>query len=489
MKPALLVLLLAAPVALQTTAQAARPCTGVVNVSRTPGMGEGEESLSVNPRNPKQLMIGSNQFAPLGPGVPVSAGGLMEAASWVSQDGGCTWKLTGLETVGGSTDLANPTPLGPAEYRNIGNVVSSDQHSAYAADGTLYYQAGFLGGTGVQLDQRSILWRSSDGGQHWSAPVIAYSGNAKKAPTDSSYPGTVPELDRPWLAIDNSNGPRRGTVYMTLATGPFALGLPAEVYVQSSKDKGRTWSATTRADTGQYVTQTNPREMPAIGKDGTLYVVYDVAGPDSTVLPLPQERPISLLLARSTDGGRTFTRTLVDGDVHRITSPDEALPFYVETITTIAADPLHAGHLAIAWPEAVSSSKSVIVLRTTTDGGRTWSPRRVVSEPGSAPDQVDHPSLTYTPAGELVLVWRDRGRSGGTWSSAFQLWGRIVGKRRVEITNGPQAATNLGHGGLIMPAEFLGVAASRDNLLVSWDQMVGTLPDNVFRAVPLRLLR
>jgi hypothetical protein len=406
----------------------------------------------------------------------------------VSQDGGCTWRALGLETLGGLTDVANPTPVGPAEYRNIGNVVSSDQHSAWGSDGTLYYEAGFLGGLGVDGDQRAMVWRSRDGGRTFDAPVVAYSASANAAPDDSAYPDTVPELDRPWLAVDRSGGPRDGTVYMTLATGPFALGLPAEVYVLSSRDHGRTWSRTTRADTGTYSTQQNPREMPAVGKDGVLNVVYDVAGPDSTVLPAPQVRPISIYLARSTDGGRTFTRSLVDADVHRVTSPDEALPVYVETITSIAADPVHRGHLAIAWPEADSPTSSHVVLRTSTDGGRHWGPRQRVG--GSAEqDQQDHVTLAYTPRGELLVVWRDRAASGGTWLSDVQVWARLLGHRAVQVTTGPQPPAVLKRGGPTMPSEFLGVATTSTHLLVAWDQLVGSLSDNVFRAIPLSRLR
>jgi hypothetical protein len=40
-----------------------------------------------------------------------------------------------------------------------------------------------------------------------------------------------------------------------------------------------------------------------------------------------------------------------------------------------------------------------------------------------------------------------------------------------------------------MPSEFLGVASTPTHLLVSWDQLVGQLSDNVFRAIPLARLR
>jgi hypothetical protein len=179
---------------------------------------------------------------------------------------------------------------------------------------------------------------------------------------------------------------------------------------------------------------------------------------------------------------------VVDADVHRVSSPDEALPVYVETITSIAADPLRRGHLAVAWPEADSPTASHVVLRTTTDGGRHWSPRQRVG--GSAEqDQPDHVTLTSTPRGELVVVWRDRGASGGTWTSDLQVWARILGHRAVQVTTGPQPPAFMRRGGPTMPSEFMGVAATSTHLLVSWDQMVGSLPDNVFRAIPLDRLR
>jgi hypothetical protein len=476
-----LLALIAAPLALP--AAAARSCTGVVNVSRTPGRVEGEESLSVNPRNPRELLLGSNQFEPAAPMAPVSASGFLETTSWVSQDGGCTWRALGLEKQAGVANVGNPIPLGPKEFRNIGNVITGDQHSAWDSDGTLYYETGYLGGLGVDGDQRAVVWRSTDGGRVFAPPTVAYSSTSNHAPADSTYPDTVPELDRPWLAVDR----RDGTVYMTVSTGPFALGMPSEVYVVSSRDHGRTWSASTRVDSGTYSTQSNPREMPAVGADGALYVVYDVAGPASTVLPLPQATPIALHLARSVDGGRTFTRTVVDADVHRVTDPDEALPWYTETISSLAADPRHPGHLGIAWPEA-DSGGSHVVLRTSTDGGRHWSPRQRVG--GTAEkDQQDHVTLTYTPAGELVVVWRDRGATGGTWQSPYQLWARMLGHPPVQVTTGPQEPTTMHRQGPIVPSEFLGVTASSDQLLVAWDQVVGGLPDNVFRALPLSRLR
>ena len=98
-------------------------------------------------------------------------------------------------------------------------------------------------------------------------------------------------------------------------------------------------------------------------------------------------------------------------------------------------------------------------------------------------------TLAYTPSGELVVAWRDRGRTGGTWQSPFQLWVRLVGHRAVQVTDGPQLPTALHRGGPTMPSEFLGLATTSSHVLLSWDQLVGSLPDNMFRSIPLSDLR
>jgi hypothetical protein len=104
-------------------------------------------------------------------------------------------------------------------------------------------------------------------------------------------------------------------------------------------------------------------------------------------------------------------------------------------------------------------------------------------------DQQDHVTLAYTPQGELVVVWRDRGSSGGTWQSPFQVWARVLGHRPLQVTDGPQAPTVMHRAGPTMPSEFLGVATTTTRVLVSWDQLVGSLPDNMFRSIPLAALR
>jgi hypothetical protein len=300
------------------------------------------------------------------------------------------------------------------------------------------------------------------------------------------------ELDRPWFAADTSEGPRKGTLYMTFETTPFGP-IPPEVYVKRSTDQGATWSETVRVDDGVYTTQFNPRARPASGPGGDLYVVYDRA--PITVTPfLPQTSPVQLVVARSTDGARSFTRSVVDSDVHRIVSPDEAIPGYVEMIAAITVDPVNPGRVAVAWPEADGDANSRIILRYTTDSGRHWSPRiDVADDPASTDNQHDHVTLAWLADGPLFVGWRDRRSGGGSFDGRYQQWvralgldasGRLTPGRTVEMTDAPEPPATSGRG-VAEPDEFQGLVATRLGVGLTWSRYMGPYDDLMFRNVPL----
>jgi hypothetical protein len=249
-----------------------------------------------------------------------------------------------------------------------------------------------------------------------------------------------------------------------------------------------------RVDAGFYKTQFNPRQRPVVGADGTLYVTYVEAPP--TVTPFaPQTAPIHLVVARSSDGGRSFERTEVDGDVHRVTSPDEAVEGYTEMIPAIATDPSRPGRVAVAWPEATGTDNSRIVLRWSSDGGRHWSPRADVADDAPAtPDQHDHVTLAWAADGRLFAGWRDRRCCGGTFDDRYQQWvrvltprtsGALVRGRTLEFSDGPQPGNTADGRGQLQPDEFQGLVTTPLGVGLTWSQLSGTYTDLMFRRVPL----
>jgi hypothetical protein len=465
--------------------------TGIVRVSHEPGVSQGEEPLSVNPRNPRQLTTVANVFQPNFPGPLnpfVGGGGIQDSRVYSSRDGGRHWLTQKLDQ-GGLGKLQLHTPVGNSpEFSDAFNIVNTDSDSAWDRHGNAYFESGDIHGLYHNGNEVETIWRSTDGGVTWG-PHRGYTAvNATQERT---------ELDRPWLAVDQS-GRRRaprmhdGRIYTTFETTPFA-NIPPQVYIKHSDDHAAHWSPTVRVDDGIYETQWNPRARPAVGRDGAVNVVYDRAPPTSTPFA-SYSGPIELVLARSVDGGKTFTRRVVDSDVRRVVSPEEATPAYTEMISAIAVDPRQGRRVAVAWPQAKGGERSRILLRYTSDGSRHWSRRLdVADDPARKDDQHDHVTLAWHRDGRLFVGWRDRRCCGGTFEDRYQQWvrvlntrgGRLVPGRRIEYSNGPQPATESGRGQL-QPDEFQGLVATRLGVGLTWSQLGRDGLDHLtFRSVPL----
>src|SRR5882724_2215152 len=248
--------------------------TGVVNVSHSADYSEGEEPLSVNPVDPDQMTTVANVFqASLPPPLDLvfGGGGAQDTRVYSTQDGGRHWKTAKLDQ-GGIGTLALPLPESEGrspEFSDAFNIVNTDADSIWDRHGNAYFESGDIHGIHHNGDETATVWRSSDGGRTWGPPD-GY--RAVSAAAEHS------ELDRPWFAIDNSGGPRDGTVYMSFETSPF-VDIPPQVFLKRSTDHGQTWSETLRVDDGTYETQYNPRARPVVGAGGALYVVYDRSAP------------------------------------------------------------------------------------------------------------------------------------------------------------------------------------------------------------------
>jgi hypothetical protein len=463
---ALLALLSAAPGGAQTPS--------VRNVSNTTTRAEAEESVAVNPANGANLIVGSNQYETLSSSTGLAPGpsGTITCAAWVTHDGGQTWSGGSMSASGPAVPAPVPAPLTalglPGEFSQPGNILSADQNTVFDRRGNAWFDCIDYGvGTGEALVH---VWHSGDGGRTWEAPVTAVSGLRSQV-----------LIDRPFLAIDQSGGPRDGWLYVGYETQFFQPLLPA-VYAVSSGDGGKTWSPQVRVDTDAQRALWDAREFPAVDADGTLDIAY-AAGDASP--------SITLMVGQSRDGGRTFSNVVAEAAAHRVASPDEAEDTFSEIISALAADPARPGRLALAWPDG-RSGESRILLRSTTDGGRTWSaPVDVADDPPGRGNQHDHVALAYLPDGRVAVVWRDRRYSDGAFKSPFDVFARAVevsGARPVpgptaRVTESSQPWTFAQRG--VEPSEYLGAAAGPDGLAVAWDQVAGPYTDNVFRRLPL----
>jgi hypothetical protein len=457
--------------------------------------------VAFNPANPRNVIVGSNQWQPLyysssqdyfglGPS------GFTRCAVWSSLDYGRTW-MGGAMMDRGLGPVANPVPLSqvPAEFNDPGNVFSADQYPIFDRHGTAYYTCLDFGvGTGVELID---LWRSYDGGRHWSKPIDVFS---QLADQDR-------QMDRPFLALDQSHGPRDGTLYVAWERIFYDPVLP-EVFVRASPDGGSSWGPIVRVDNPAYPSMQDARVFPMVGSDGTLHVLYDSAPLRTEFNWLPQVQSPSLVLASSTDGGHTFSYRWVAQNIPAPTPPDEAEPELTEFIASMATDPRRAGRIAVAWPQMVDGA-SRIMLSSSLDGGANWTgPLDVADDPAGkyyppatllglpfppgAGNEHDHVMLRYLHDGRIVVVWRDRRYNGGSWTDPWDVFARVVQIARdgslipgqtVRVTPHSEVPTTTHRGH--MPSEYLGLSVSANGIGVSWDEMRGLYPDDVYRFIPL----
>lgn len=402
---------------------AADPGTGVRDASGGSGSAQTEQTIAVNPRNPNDIIIG-----------------FINGVS-VSHDGGRSWFLN--PQVGCSGD-GNPT---------------------FDQAGVAYFECG---GNGTQI----LVYRSTDGGDRWTGPVVA------AADTDNM----ADFIDRPWLV--------RGHGAHSLVAGweSFFTNPSGWVFLRTSSDGGRSWGPVRRVDDPVLAPAAwDPRQQPAVGADGTIYVVY-ASGHAPWIVP--QTLPLDLVVAVTHDGGATFRRTVAAANITRTSAPAEES----ETISSLATDPdrRRSGHLALAWADQRSGYSRVLVV-TSVDGGVHWSaPVQVDAQAAGSTDEQDHPQVAFAPDGRLVVVWRDRSCCGNTWSSAYQLLGRALSLTSkqpgragpiVAITDSPQQpnASN-------MYDEYLGLTVGREGVCVAWNQLRHGVASATFRRLPLRSL-
>src|SRR5207247_8434746 len=108
----------------------------------------------------------------------------VDIATFYSRDGGATWKL--------GTDLAAP------------GMHFADPTLAFGPDGDVYLAH-------VRLDRtnpaKSAKLGSDDGGN------VQFHASLDGGATWEKRAVVARNIDRPWIAIDTTNGPNRGTLY------------------------------------------------------------------------------------------------------------------------------------------------------------------------------------------------------------------------------------------------------------------------------------
>lgn len=367
-----------------------------VQISRDGYKAHSEPSVAENPANPNNLVAGSKFFTN-------PARYRFKIGTYSSQDGGRTWRDNGLLPGFG----AYPT--------------TSDITFAFSRSGLVYAVVlacaplncpGRLSRSGV------FLLRSRDGGVTWSKPVTVFLDTTGKTFSD-----------KPWVTVDASAGPRKGTVYVAWnLDGNTAAqrggesqgrglsvrvrrrispgGLAPGVVVARSTDYGRSFAEPVTVFPFS-ATRFGLGATPVVGPDGTLNVGFSESRQQGP-------RTVSdMVTVTSTDGGVTFSAPRVAAA--GITPLPTHLPnstFRNFSLPTMVASP-RDGTLLLAWADLRNGDADIYAVRSR-DRGVTWStPTRLNHDRLQNGKDQFMPICAAAPNGSFTCAWFDRRRDPG----------------------------------------------------------------------------
>jgi hypothetical protein len=284
-------------------------------------------------------------------------GGSRALSFAVSTTGGKTWSeglLPGLTTsTGGHFDRA------------------SDPWIAFGPGGRAYYVSILFNendpANGVHLSS------SSDGGKTWGPPVPVHlaEGNDfddKEAVTVDTYADS-PHAGRIYVAWDTVHG-----------------GGQQPILVARSDDEGASFSAPSTVADGL-----NIGAIPLVGPGGVVYVVWYRAEGFTD---------FAILSSRSEDGGQTWSPPVQVGSVLSYLVRD----LRTGSLPTAAIDPRSGRLYVVTQDSTPTGAAPQIVLFSSSDGGRSWSPRQVVSDgPSTVPSFT--PAVAVSGEGRVAVSY------------------------------------------------------------------------------------
>ena len=352
----------------------------VVRITEPDAINPAEVTIAINPKNPDNMIAASFQTG--NPPKPRAG-----SYHYVTFDGGKTWKT-----------VSTPNPK---------NLVQGDDVLAFSNDGVAYHA--HLSFDGIRLarpvraENGMIVNVSKDGGNTWTdgTPAINHINTV------------IPFEDKPGLIVDNAPSSRnKGNVYLAWTRfDVYGSSNPehhSQIYFTRSTDQGQTFSMPFRiSDTGgDCIDSDNTVEgaVPSVGPNGEVYVVW--AG------------PLGLVFDKSIDGGLTFGKDKVIGDI------PGGWDFGIEGLSRANGMPVtgvdlsngpNKGTLYVNWIDARNGDPDVFLM-SSGNGGKTWTaPVRVNDDALKNGKAQFFTWMAIDPAdGSVNIVFYDRRDGKGT---------------------------------------------------------------------------
>ena len=356
-----------------------------VRVSHDSYLAHSEPMLVENPRNPLNL-VGGTKFFTDPKHYQFQIGYLS------SFDGGCTW------TDGG---------LLPGVQQRF--TLTSDISFAFGTHNDVYalvlYEAR-PGMSGVAVSA------STDGGKTFGDPVSVFESKESQIFND-----------KPWIAVDQTNGPRKGNIYVVWSYdygNDCGAGNPCveEVAFSRSSDGGKTFTAPSfiEGSSAQFCTNRLPDRLthtrcdaaigatPVVLPDGTLAVAF--LNSYSSIVEAGANVPDRQLVVTSPDGGTTWTTPVSISTVSDIYGYFPPEHYRNLSLPAFTCDP-RTGQLYITWSDKATGDADIL-FSASSDRGRSWSrPLRVNDDPRRNGAQQFQPQIAVAPDGVISISFFD----------------------------------------------------------------------------------
>jgi hypothetical protein len=350
-----------------------------------------DEFVSVLSKDGRPVVEDTVAVSPVDPKVVVAGGIWLRnnnaenlCVAYRSEDGGVTW----------AAPQVIPFPDNGKQYNR-----SADPVLAVNRAGVFYYaylltMGEVLPGAINLIRSGVAVSRSFDGGRTWEpARVIV---NREQAQSTSRLFD-----DKEWIAVDNSGGPRDGTVYVHWQVMDNNGTRPtlSTLVVSKSTDGGLTWS------------EPKPMDEKRVTGGATIAV-----GPSGELLSSSTDTTGFYRVRSSLDGGETWGPALRGPEMRYGSSgslPNTSIP--LSPMQAMAFDhslTSRRGRLYFVYPGGASQaqgSSAAVWFRYTDNLGQTWSEAvRLGGDPAQRRDAI-MPSVAADPhTGDVVVAWLDR---------------------------------------------------------------------------------
>ena len=255
---------------------------------------------------------------------------------------------------------------------------------------------------------------SEDGGAFWDKQNIPVAKGSVFYDVVSDRISPIDQIvDKPWIAMDHSNGPNRDQLYVVYA----------DISVQPTTQSRLLCRRKSRTETQFSSTpvQVNTQDFADVqfgsidvGADGVVHVCFWASFGGSSY---------SLYHARSIDGGSSFLPETLISPV-AFPRPDFRTGFYeplIEGVTRLYPAPSlqvdksqgpYRNRLYAVWNgygiERKTTEGFDIYFTHSDDQGATWATPRVLNDDVFTERHQFFPSLTVGPSGAVIVSWYDR---------------------------------------------------------------------------------